>query len=243
MKNAMRWAAVAMLGLFVGAPGAHAEGGDFENSLKEGRQALQFGVDKEIFVRPLQGTTLSYLKHTADARAWRLGLDLLYDHSSGRADLMVVYPVYGSGATRDTTISERTESPATNTRISLGWERLYYSNPVSRVNMYWATGPLVRYFRRTSTSAQVGGRYGSDLRSDAFRSLGVGWSASMGVEWFWRKEMSLQAEYGAVAEYAHQSYRYQEQSDGVPRRQETRSLNDFNVSSKSVRLGLSVYFE
>ena len=54
-----------------------------ENSLKKGKWALQFEVNRNLDVRGFQGQTLSIKNHTADNRAYRLGITVALEVGDG----------------------------------------------------------------------------------------------------------------------------------------------------------------
>lgn len=199
-----------------------------DNSLEEGKKALQFGVNDNFTLSSFQGSVLSLKKHTSDGSAWRLGLSLTLD--LGDNDY--------SWWENDSLVIDNGDNDIQ--KVGFDLQRIFYPNPDNDINLYYGLGPTLTYDYRKSKSFSSSSSVLSQTRTD--RSWRVGGKIILGVEWFAGKSISLNAEYGTSLLYRYRKYTTEIlYASGTVRGSESKS-NTFQLAPSSVRLGLSAYF-
>ncbi len=175
------------------------------------RTGLEFAVSNDFQLSSFAGSAISWKRLGSATRAWRIGLspyvsrndqDYEYQHRDDRAY-----------------------------RAEVTVQRLFLAPLRDGTRGYWGLGPTVSYrYDETSSWREIPGQeresYGS-IR----RSLDVGLAASVGVEYFFRPNMSLMGEYGFSLTYEHD----RNTPDAV-------TGSTVSLASRSVRLGLCVLY-
>ena len=206
-----------------------------ENSLKKGKWALQFEIDSNFELRSFQGSTLSIKKHTADNRAYRLGLSFQFEISDG--DL--ARPPYGPG-----------NSPGDKDLIQqsyrLDLQKIYYADNSDAINLFFGLGPTVQYYYlndkrdiRNDDDSYVNYEHN---KNSAFYAGALG---IIGVEWFVNKDISLLAEYGTSIRFetiTRENLRQLIQTNTQYNQYNSENTQGISVEPTNVKFGLSVYF-
>ncbi len=173
-------------------------------SLVKDKFALQFGV-RGLNLDAFQGSNLSCKYHISDKSALRLGFDL-----SARNDL----------ENRINNINgDKYESFST----SLNIQYVEYVKTEEDISLYFGSGPYYsRYFSKSV----------SNYYNENAWSLGV--NGIIGLEWFFKKSMSLNGEYGLSISYNRSRY--------IDSDKNNLFVQSISVGSKNqFKIGLSVY--
>lgn len=184
------------------------------NSLVKGSKSFQFRISQNLTLSSFEGTMISAKKHYSAKSALRMGLGL--DIGAGNWD------------------QGNQEADFTNFQIDLTIQYLYYPAPLSSVNFYLGTGPIVQYNR---SKDDVKYEDGTDAGYRIQRLWALGMLGSWGVEWFADENISFICEYGAGIKYS--STKYENYLNPSPM---INNRNEFSFFSQSVDFGLSVYF-
>jgi opacity protein-like surface antigen len=202
--------------------------------LTDGAWALQFQINSNFTVRSFEGTTFSLKKFTGDNTAWRLGLSLsLRTQDDDQTGF--------SGALIGPTYTVDNNSFSINAVI----HRVFYTAPRSKTAFFFGIGPTggSSHAKLSQRRDYPDSRFTSSEREDDSWSAGL--SAVMGVEWFLRKNLSLLAEYGTVAEYTHNERTTTDVSYNLLQtsvaEQKTVSKR-FAFDDQAVKFGVSLYF-
>ena len=209
-----------------------------ENSLKKGKWALQFEVDREFDLSGFQGQTLSVKKHTADNRAYRLGLTVYLDVGDG--ETLTIY---------DDTTQRPRNSDRNSKRLDINLQRIHYTDISAPVNLFYGFGAAASF---SHGKFEDNSHFVIDTITfnDHYKSVSDSWSAGVsgifGAEWFFGKTMSLLGEYSTTVSYGGntrktESRQYQEGFTVSSRNSEDKS-NSFKISASTVKFGLSIYF-
>jgi len=207
-----------------------------ENSLKKGKWALQFEIDRDFDLKGFQGSTLSVKKHTADNRAYRLGLSISLDVDDGEIiqQLNDSVPIPG-----DKDFNSR--------GLGINLQKIYYVKGTLSIYPFFGIGAAASFYHSKNETEyrDASGSY-VEYRKNTLDSWVTGLSGIFGVEWFFANDLSLLGEYSTFLNYSEsngkdegrsvrngslvRSSKFQEQS------------HSFRISSSTVKFGLSVYF-
>ena len=207
-----------------------------ENSLKKDKWALQFEIDRSFDLSGFQGNTLSIKKHTADNRAYRLGLTFFLDFGDSETFRILNDTILNPG-----------EREFENSRLSISFQKIYYARTDASINVFYGFGPALS-FQHSNTESVSYNRSRTQARFS--NSTNDSWSAGItgvfGAEWFFAENMSLLGEYNTVANYR------QSKRENLTRIVEGSTIlnssftedktDSFRLSSSRVKFGLSVYF-
>jgi hypothetical protein len=174
-------------------------------SLIKDKFALQFQVNG-LYIHQFQGNSLSFKYHLSDVSALRFGIELF-------------------GATEiDYRYNNNSRPKRENLTVNLKTQYVWYIKTVDDISLYCGTGPFYsRYFRDDKSSSY----YNSN-------SWTVGLQGLLGVEWFFKNNMSLSGEYGIAVGYNNSNY-------SVSNGDWIHSVNINLSSGDQFKIGLSVY--
>lgn len=175
-----------------------------KTSLVKDKFALQFQLDG-LYFSDFQGNTLSCKYQISDISALRFGLGV-----SGSKYIKYRY---------NNVDRQQRENVNINVRI----QYIRYIKTVDDISLYLGTGP---FYSRNFTIYNSSSYDGNDW------TLGV--NGIIGVEWFFKKNMSLSGEYGIAVGY--NSSKYFNSNDFL---QETQMM--FVNSNGLLQIGLSLY--
>lgn len=214
---------------------------DSTNSNIFHKHSLQFRVSSYFNLSSFKGSLLSYKYHFSDNHAFRLGLDL--DSKTDEYDDNNDF--YGN----DTSNFGKTISQAYYDLFIVG-EYLFYVNPSKDVKLFVGIGPQLKLYKSRQKTDKIfhsdtSASYSYDKESERKISE-FGISAVYGMEWFFRSNMSLHAEYSFSMAYSiisKDSHRVSVSRfydhDAITK----TSYDDkgYIFRSNSVRFGLSIY--
>ncbi len=200
-------------------------------------KALVFGVGSSFSINSFNGGTVAYQQYLRDDLAWRLTLEVGLDRD-------------------DTTFTGEYESDFTDAysepdeewdySISLCSEWLTYRG--SKVALYYGGGPRAAY-TNTLDSYEIFDFWDEGVRvyrTEYYdRSLHLGITGVLGVQWTPASWCSLHAEYRVVAGYVSEvDGRLHEDvwPDGEGTRDDVQTTQGIEFDSLDVSVGLSIYF-
>jgi len=178
-----------------------------QNSLKQNKFALQFQIGGNFSLRSFQGTIFSCKYHIYDNSALRFGFSL-----SSNTEIFH-------------TENDNSRTNAEFHTFGINIQYIKYLKTVEDISLFVGTGPhYYRYFYKSSSSSS----YGSN-------NWYLGLSGIIGVEWFFKKNMSLSAEYGLLIYY--QKYLDTNQSGNT-----THNIESINTTDNDMlKFGISIY--
>jgi hypothetical protein len=203
-------------------------------ALHAGAKALEFRVDKDVFLKPSSGASLAYRTLSSPDRGWRLNLDLRLSAARGESSTQDVIPPDTSG-TPNAQVSH-----STNQSYTVGLERLMIFQPNGRAVGLFATGPTVTFAR---SSGHVDGMGAIGTVEQGVRTWEVGWTARIGVEVFATRHLAFASDYGLAAMYMNTHVvGPAEEFGGVVSVREAHNVA-FAINSTGVKLDIIVYFK
>ena len=193
---------------------------DDDPQLESGTWALQFQITDNFTLGAFEGSVLSAKRQLSESRALRLGLDINAVTSSQDERS------FAAGGSEDS---------QTDLNLDLDLQYVSYLNQEGLVRAYAGVGPTLGYGR--TKIEETSDEQGSELTRNTYL---VGVVGLVGAEWFVRSNISLTAEYGALASYAAISTQRVNVQNGnvVGESDESR----WRFGSRPVRFGVSVYF-
>lgn len=209
-----------------------------ENSLKKGKWALQFEVGRNFDVRGFQGQTLSIKNHTADNRAFRLGITVALEVGDGETKRLD-----GGDGRRPS------NTDFNSRRFDLNLQKIFYTDITAPVNAFYGIGAAVAFAHSKNTYARSYS-YDTTTENSYQTSVSDSWSVGMsgifGAEWFFAENMSLLGEYSTVINYGSETrkeeYRRVVNGTEIDSNSYEDKRNTVRISSSRVNLGLSFYF-
>lgn len=142
------------------------------NALKCGKFAIQFQVGSSFTLRPFSGASFSGKYQLSSESAVRFGIGI-----NGSTDF-------------ENKVNNHDTTKAQNLDFNLNAQYIRYLKTVEDVSLYAGTGPYYsRYF------------YRSDFSHNRDNDWSIGINFLLGVEWFFKDNMSLSAEYGLLIQY------------------------------------------
>ena len=227
--------------------------------LNSGAGALEFQI-KNLKIYSFEGGTISYKKYLKGSKAFRVGISLVNSRKSEEQDRRIE----NDFITIDSTIAYTDQSSVFSDfyEISINTQYLRYFNPHDDFHSYIGLGPIlgiglsssentsVRYLALINVSKTPGRRRRATGRGVVPRSIFTGITASMGVEWSCRKNISLLAEYHAAFLIGKRTYKssskqtnkYVNGNNGYIITSTTKLDGYFYSVNSSVRLGISIHF-
>ena len=197
--------------------------------------SIQFRVQDCFSLSSFKGGLISYKYHFNDRNALRIGVNNNIDYRELEDD----YDVYMMDTSHYEVFSENRDI-----NISFTIEYLKYFNPEDEIKLFLGGGLKTTYGRYkeeydddSDISSNYYNRYITDFRT--------GLTLSYGVEWKFRKNMALHAEYGhdifwVFYKSKREHHVNPDETDYKDIRTEIQKGIDFY--STGVLLGLSVYF-
>ncbi|MFH2037375.1 MAG: hypothetical protein ABIJ45_13310 [Candidatus Zixiibacteriota bacterium] len=207
---------------------------------KEKSWSLQFEIDDDFQPSSFKGSMLSIKHHSSAKSAWRLGIKMDFDLTKGDSETESISP------TSDITRDYDTENNRFN--IDLVYQYMKYVNPKSDFNLFFAYGPHLGCYLRSDNQEETI-PYGDEIRiryiDYDYRTITVGTELSLGVEWFFMKNASLLAEYGAQINYSwleNKRTAHYITGDDIDSQISEDNRNSFTLIGNPVKFGLSIYF-
>jgi hypothetical protein len=200
-----------------------------DNSLKEGKWALQFAIDQNFSLTNFEGSIISIKKQFSEKRAIRLGLSLSFENNNGTSS-----HISGFDTIPDT------DFKLTGYSVYATPTLMFYLNPRDAVNLYTGAGIILGgsyYWNEAMQNLPDGYNY----RYERSYSYGGGITGLLGVEFFPIKNLSILAEYFASFQYNHYSGHTIYDVPGEYSVHNSKN-NQFDFNGQQVNFGLSVYF-
>ena len=195
------------------------------------KYALQFLISSNFSLRSFQGSLISFKRNFSDKTALRVGIDLL--GYSGNIE-QKTYLSPNDSTLRDRKIDQH--------EIDFGFTSQFIFYPTKdNIEVFFGGGPIINY-AHTKNNDDYRTPYGLSDRTEEVWSFGL--SFPIGVEWHFRNNMSLSAEYGLLIFYRLQNEEVVIDSNNPDfnHQIDKEDRNAFFVSPSSVLFGLSVYF-
>ncbi len=201
--------------------------------------SLQFKVYNFISLSSFKGTLFSYKFHLNDQTAYRLGVSV----RARKGDEEETRDVFHS----DTSMFYQ-NSDNNYITMSIMIEYLKYFNPQDEIKLFLGIGPLLSFniSSMNNNDVSVLGNTQDYYKKSQNERYQVGLTINCGLEWFFKKNMSLHAEYGFNAYY------YFEESSGTriivdpnypnANNYYSNKRSGFRLNDAGGLLGLSVYF-
>jgi len=204
--------------------------------------SLQFAVSGLFNISQFKGATLSYKWQKSQSSAWRMGLSV-----SGRYEATDVNDAVTGSASSSSGFDE-TEG---RSDVSLDIVHLRYYKPAGDIWLFTALGPKIGFSHNSTKKNNA--RWSdpesphSYLTEYTRTGISAGFTAGLGVEWFFRKQMSLHADYGLSLQVSYNYlkrdkvyYNYDPSGERhIIDKDHTYTIGLYNQFS---RLGLSIYF-
>ena len=203
------------------------------------KHSVQFRFVYNFSLSDFQGSLLSYKYHFYDKIALRFGIGLgLQDLSTTEEKTNL------SGDSSYITI----ESEGGRNGIDIISQIVYYFTPEKEIKLYAGLGPCYSYLEVKEDISKIDtiNIVYASIHEISSRKYDYGLSMIYGVEWFFRKNMSLLGEYGF--RFYYRELRYEEKGFTYYPDQPDRfyidniESNGWILSSEAVKFGLSIYF-
>ena len=127
--------------------------------------------------------------------------------------------------------------------ISIIAEYLKYIIPNDEVKFYFGIGPQIYFniYNKQTDKIQTNSTSYTIIKrvDDRYR---IGLTSSLGVEWLFRKNMSLHAEYGFFVFYLYEKYEDHKRSSSGSTDEIIRKQNGLGFDDEGALMGLSIYF-
>jgi hypothetical protein len=200
------------------------------------KTSLQFSLNQYSGLRSFEGGLLSAKYHFSNQLAMRLGIDSRLSNSEDN--------IKSEEVETDSLISKYNRTSTKNTVMILS-TFLYYFNPSDEFKLFTGTGPILGISTRTQNEANSFTAFTNSKDNESL-TYSAGLRFVFGLEWFFRKNMSLLAQYGFQALYSWSETEtkssFTSQTGSLMTRKTTKTTNGFNLSSGIPNLGLSLYF-
>ena len=201
--------------------------------------SVQFRTSNLLSLSSFKGSFISYKYHPSDDHAYRLGISLngqKYDEAEKANNYQY----------SDTSFFDQTKNN-NYFGIEIMVEYLKYFRSKEELKMYFGLGPRVNLRINDYDTDKVQyddyNSFYKEQKDDRYR---LGLTFSYGLEWFFRKNMSLHAEYGFTFSYLYEEYSrwiiypHDNDPDGFIKNSEVRK--GFEIDDTGALLGLSLYF-
>jgi len=198
------------------------------------KKSLQFAIGNNFTIKNFQGALISAKYHFSDQSAFRIGIGL-----TGNA-----FDVnYSKNITSNDSLVVATEDEEQYLRLTIQSQFLHYFNPGEDIKVYAGLGPYISLNLNLTENEklQTADNYQYvPPRKRNTTTLASGICAAYGLEWFFRKNMSLLAEYGFNFYYFYYESKYT-YSIHDNRTEEIKKRNGWSFSNL-YHFGLSIYF-
>ena len=199
--------------------------------------SIQFRVQDCFSLSSFKGSLISYKYHFNDRNALRIGFSNNIEIGDEEKD----YDVF----LEDTTYYEEQISNS-DINLVVTMEYLRYLNPTKEIIIYIGGGTKTSVHKHTEKVDEKSHTEQFYDKSRKYSIIKAGLSFSYGLEWKFRKNMSLHAEYGNdILWFHYKSRKYRTRT--LPEEGEQYSIHKevekgIELNSTGVLLGLSIYF-
>ncbi len=202
------------------------------------KHSLQFRTYNLLSLSSFKGSLVSYKFHTTDDHAYRIGV-------SARARKTDEQKIRDSFRSTDTSMLDQ-DINGNEIFFELILEYLTYFNPKDDLKMFLGFGPRLYLNINNFDTDDVTFSGNSYVKENKFDRYKFGLTFSYGLEWFFRKNMSLHAEYGFNISYIYEENNftrindYDSNPNGLDKSSEKRT--GFEFDDANTLLGISLYF-
>ncbi len=200
------------------------------------KTSLQFSLNQYSGLRSFEGGLLSAKYHFSNPFALRLGIDFYLNNSDNSSKIEVVET--------DSLISIYDRTSKKNT-VRILATFIYYFNPSDEFKLFAGTGPFLSLSTRKQNESN---RYSDfiNYNNKEITTYSAGLRFVYGLEWFFRENMSLLAQYGFQTSYDWSetvtTTWVKAQPGNSTTRKNTLTGDGFSLNSGVPNLGLSLYF-
>jgi opacity protein-like surface antigen len=190
-----------------------------------------------ISLSSFKGTLLSYKHHTSDENAFRFSASIRFNK-------------YNAEETMERTHIDSAyldqDRDHNYSSIEIIAEYIKYFNPKNEVKLFIGFGPRIAFNLNNYDTDDVSGYGYSYVKINKNDRYEFGFTSSLGVEWFFRENMSLHAEYGFNLSFMYIDNQYENvrvYSDYTTWNEKRKIVEKgFEFDDTGAILGLSVYF-
>lgn len=214
------------------------------NKIPEGKWALQFEISNNFTLRSFSGSIISFQKMLSTEKAIRVGLSVYSDYSRSK-DHQQNLPLKDSNNIQKTDSNQKVN--AGDITVEAGISFIRFKKMIDKVHFFYGYGPGLSFsFQQTHSKVHSYSVLSNDstyLHSNLLSSEltpGLEVHGDLGVEWFFRSNMSLLAEYVPRFGIKYDHYYSRNFDQGTLSKTKHNNLR-FNLDS-NVHFGLSVYF-
>lgn len=175
---------------------------------------LGFQIDSNLNLDSFEGATITWNRYSSENRGWRVALTPEIDNEQIPDD-------FSSPNYRETN----------NYYLEISVLKLFQEPPRDKSRFYWGIGPSANYRYRETKWARADTNEVLQTTGYIDREWSIGATAAVGIELFVWDKISLLGEYGFNIMYHYSKSSYFE-----------NPYKTIKISSKSVRLGLNVFF-
>jgi hypothetical protein len=194
-----------------------------------GTWALQFSLEHDLRLAPLQGSTLSLQRTTSGGAIWRFGVSSSFSTRDGETEVFDPDTTYVSSSQDNTSIG-----------LNLVAQRLLNLDGSTPIHPYIGVGPLFGFsYGRDETTQSI-----DVLQERTLSVVSGGLRLGLGAEWFVTSSLSLLGEYSMDVVYEHRKETREligPVNTRHPAKTET-SATTLRATSGYVNLGVSLYF-
>jgi len=192
----------------------------------DSRFALQFQITRDFQLTDFQGTIFSGKYHFSRRDAIRLGLSLNFGDSEHKSDYSGIDSVFLNNFNGD----------ENRFSITINSQYIRYFSLAENIALFGGVGPAFT-FRSRDEELKKSEDGTVEFRNTNSTEYSIGCDIILGGEWWFHKQLSLSAEYGA--NFSYSSFEGEANSDEVEGKTDASS---FNISGDNVRFGITVYF-
>jgi len=210
---------------------------DKNTNFNFGKNSFQFRISSNFTLTDFQGSLVSYKYHLTNKLAFRFGVGIGVENNTYEDENVRI-----SGDS----IHISVESDGERKDMDLISQLVYYFKPEKEIKLYAGIGPLYSYYERKEnhniTRIDTNNTIYS-VNEINYKISDYGISTAYGLEWFFRKNMSLLAEYGFRFCYrdVRNEKHFSQLSPPSTIIIEKSKSNGWIFSSESVKFGLSIY--
>lgn len=207
-----------------------------------GTKALQFRIGSNFSLNPFQGSLISYQKQLTAERARRIGIKISSNlsNSHGSTTKEAYNPLDSTFNTEDFSYARNDNRVS----LSITMQKIKYSSLKTGFYSYRGIGPILG-LGYNLTNINPNTDRGSWMKNIT-KTMSIGFSFVMGVEWFIKSNMSLLAEYRPSVSVGYKYKRnYLKSVDSFGSYiilDDVTKGPTFQISS-GVKFGLSIYLE
>ena len=193
----------------------------------KGKWALQFQITSGFTLNEFQGGTFSGKYHFTNNSAIRFGLTSRYVSKDNELSQTIIYP--------DTTSKSDHDGELSSNAIEIALQYLHYFEMSNSISAFCGAG--LNYYTSPYSNEL------KDLKVETKTNFGYGLNLLMGVEWFVRSNIGINAEYGIRFGYSYEEYASERTySYNDEKRLSYSKSSGFALYSPRVKFGLSIYF-